>query len=121
MRDWLRLTLAAFCAGRAVRRLRSIWRRGWGHMHGAQLVEHERYLVVPAERRYGVPGSEEQRKRPAAAEDLEEPTSAGRRRLAEDRALQRVQQSLELIVALPGSAKRGALRPHSPSEPCLSL
>ena len=40
-----------------------------------------------AERRYGVPSTEEQRQLVEASEDLEEPATASRGRAAEDRAI----------------------------------
>jgi hypothetical protein len=40
-----------------------------------------------AERRYGVPSTEEQRQLVEATEDLEEPATAARGRAAEDRAI----------------------------------
>jgi hypothetical protein len=63
-----------------------------GYSHGAseQAWDAVAKVEATAERRYGVPGSGEQRSAPAAAEDLEEPASAGRGRLAEDYAPQPV-------------------------------
>src|SRR3546814_17597255 len=75
-----------------------------------------------AERRYGVPSTEEQRQLAEATEDIEEPATAARGRAAEDRAIPststttvEMQESLTAVprAALTKAANRKSTRLNS--------
>jgi len=59
-----------------------------GHASGEHVWNAVAQVEAMAERRYGVPSTEEQRQQiEAAGEDLEEPATAARGRAAEDREI----------------------------------
>ncbi|MDP3967546.1 MAG: hypothetical protein Q8Q02_04645 [Nocardioides sp.] len=60
----------------------------YSHASGEHVWSAVAQVEAMAERRYGVPSTEEQRQQlEAAGEDLEEPATAARGRAAEDRAI----------------------------------
>ncbi|NHC22182.1 hypothetical protein G6553_03215 [Nocardioides sp. IC4_145] len=59
----------------------------YSHGSGEYVWNAVAQVEAMAERRYGVPSTEEQRQLVEATEDLEEPATAARGRAAEDRAI----------------------------------
>jgi hypothetical protein len=59
----------------------------YSHGSGEYVWNAVAQVEAMAERRYGVPSTEEQRQLAEATEDLEEPATAARGRAAEDRAI----------------------------------
>ncbi|QVT80615.1 hypothetical protein ENKNEFLB_03014 [Nocardioides aquaticus] len=59
----------------------------YSHGSGEYVWNAVAQVEAMAERRYGVPSTEEQRQMVEATEDLEEPATAARGRAAEDRAI----------------------------------
>ena len=59
----------------------------YAHASGEHVWNAVAQVEAMAERRYGVPSTEEQRQLVEASEDLEEPATASRGRAAEDRAI----------------------------------
>jgi hypothetical protein len=59
----------------------------YSHASGEHVWNAVAQVEAMAERRYGVPSTEEQRQVAEAREDIEEPATAARGRAAEDRAI----------------------------------
>ncbi len=59
----------------------------YSHASGEHVWDAVAQVEALAERRYGVPSTEEQRQVAEAREDIEEPATAARGRAAEDRAI----------------------------------
>src|SRR3546814_7522316 len=78
-----------------------------------------------AERRYGVPSTEEQRQLAEATEDIEEPATAARGRAAEDRAIPSTSTTTvemqESLTAVPRAALTKAARSPAVVKLCASL
>src|SRR3546814_13674690 len=74
-----------------------------------------------AERRYGVPSTEEQRQLAEATEDIEEPATAARGRAAEDRAIPSTSTTTVEMQASLTAVPRAALTKAAPSTAVVKL
>jgi len=71
----------------------------YSHASGEHVWKAVAQVEAMAERRYGVPSTEEQRRMVEPSEDLEEPATAGRGRAAEDRAMPSTSPATDVELA----------------------
>lgn len=71
----------------------------YSHGSGEHVWKAVAQVEAMAERRYGVPSTEEQRQLVEAAEDLEEPATAARGRAAQDRAIPSTSTTTDVELA----------------------
>lgn len=71
----------------------------YSHGSGEYVWNAVAQVEAMAERRYGVPSTEEQRQLAEATEDIEEPATAARGRAAEDRAIPSTSTTTDVELA----------------------